>query len=88
MRNLFFYLVLVYFLGFGRDLYAQQALVDVLVAEGLQNVQIAVLDHELVLGYENNRYRYEAEALGFVMDAVGHHYDGPDEVLVSVLIRH
>ena len=88
MRNLFFYLVLVYFLGFGRDMYAQHELVDVLVAEGLQNVQIAVLDHELVLGYENNRYRYEAEALGFVIDAVGHHYDGPDELLVSVLIRH
>jgi hypothetical protein len=29
MRNLFFYLVLVYFLGFGRDMYAQHELVDV-----------------------------------------------------------
>jgi len=88
MRNLFCYFVLVCFLGFSRDLYAQQALVDVLVGEGLQNVQIAALDHELVLGYENNRYRYEAEALGFVIDAVASHYQGSDEFLVSVLIRH
>ena len=88
MRSLFSYLGLFVSLVFGGVLYAQQDLVDALVSEGLQNIQIAVLDDELVLGYENNRYRYEAEALGFVIDAVGHYYQGPDEILVSVLIRH
>lgn len=88
MRSLFCYLILCCFLGFGGRLYAQQELVDVLVAEGLQNVQMAAADHELVIGYENNLYRYEAEALGFVMDAVARLHQGSEEILVSVLIRH
>jgi len=88
MRSLFSYLGLFVSLVFGGVLYAQQDLVDALVSEGLQNVQMAAADHELVLGYENNRYRYEAEALGFVIDAVGNYYQGADEILVSVLIRH
>ena len=76
MRSLFCYLILCCSLGFGGRLSAQQELVDVLVAEGLQNVQMAAADHELVIGYENNRYRYEAEALGFVMDAVARLHQG------------
>jgi len=44
-------------------------LLNVLTSQGLENVKAITEGPQVFLAYENNRYRFEADALAFVLDA-------------------
>lgn len=87
-RHILFFLFVLCSLFSYQLVNAQDKLIKSLISEGLQNIQSLSTQDELILSYENNRYRYQAEALAFVLNAIGKFSDGTDEMKVSILLRH
>jgi len=49
-------------------LVAQESIVDKLIEEGFENIQYKHSETDTYLAYENNRYRFEANALYVVLE--------------------
>ena len=69
MRFLFLNSVSFLFMILGLNvLVAQESIVDKLIEEGFENIQFKHTETDTYLAYENNRYRFEANALYVVLE--------------------
>ena len=69
------------------NIYSQNNLIEILKNEGLQNIQYHEDENDIYLSYENNRYRFEAEAMAFVLKALSNSFELTNKE-VSILIKN
>jgi len=69
------------------NIYSQSNLIEILKNEGLQNIQYHEDENDIYLSYENNRYRFEAEAMAFVLKALSNSFELTNKE-VSILIKN
>ena len=69
------------------NIYSQNSLIEILKNEGLQNIQYHEDENDIYLSYENNRYRFEAEAMAFVLKALSNSFELTNKE-VSILIKN
>ena len=77
------------FFGLGFVFAQTDALMDALEQEGLQNLRVVQEPGHVYLVYENNRFRYEAQAMAFVLDQVAEHagaMEGTERSEVHLLV--
>ena len=67
--------------------YGQNIIEEKLIEEGFQNIQYLNENQIIYLAYENNRYRFEAEALAFVLK-IFDQFQINEAKEVQILIRH
>jgi len=69
------------------NIYSQNNLIEILKSEGLQNLQYHEDENDIYLSYENNRYRFEAEAMAFVLKTLSNSFELTNKE-VSILIKN